>query len=100
LYALCFWFFGFGFFCFCFVFVLFFGLFATESHYAAQAGLKFVILLPLPTDCWDDRYAPSMPQLLEENLGVNLGNLGLAKELGLTPKNEQGEENKLDFVKT
>jgi hypothetical protein len=41
-----------------------------------------------------------MPQLLEENLGVNLGNLGLAKELGLTPKNEQGEENKLDFVKT
>jgi hypothetical protein len=25
----------------------------TESHYVAQVGLKFMILLPTPPECWD-----------------------------------------------
>jgi hypothetical protein len=32
------------------------------SHYVAQAGLKLVILLSQPPECWDYRCAP--PRLL------------------------------------
>jgi hypothetical protein len=30
--------------------------FETGFHCVAQAGLKLLILLPLPPDCWDYRY--------------------------------------------
>jgi hypothetical protein len=35
--------------------------FKTGSHYVAQAGLKLMILLTLPLQCWDYRYAPQYP---------------------------------------
>jgi hypothetical protein len=45
-------------FLFCLLVVWFwFGFIETTSCYVAQAGLQFVILLPLPPKCWDYRYA-------------------------------------------
>jgi hypothetical protein len=34
-------------------------LLLAQSHYAAQAGLEFKILLPLPHECWDYRKLPT-----------------------------------------
>jgi hypothetical protein len=42
---------GFWFFCF----------FETGSPYVAQAGLKFMILLPQPPECWDYRCVAPHP---------------------------------------
>jgi hypothetical protein len=52
--------------CSTFVFYIpvFIDLLETGSRYVAQAGLKFLILLPQPPECWDFRHAPPGPASL------------------------------------
>jgi hypothetical protein len=38
--------------------LIFFFFFETASHYVAQTGLKFRILLPQPSRCWEHRFVP------------------------------------------
>jgi hypothetical protein len=40
---------------------LFFCLFVWESYYVTQVGLKLMILLPQPQECWDYRYVLPYP---------------------------------------
>jgi hypothetical protein len=46
------------------VFICFFvSLFEIESCCVAQAGLKLLILLPQPGQCWDYRHTPPHPAI-------------------------------------
>jgi hypothetical protein len=46
---------------FCFLFMRQ-GIIIVTTHYVAQAGLKFVILLPQPPEYWDYRPVPPCPE--------------------------------------